>query len=569
MLGLDSQVQKWEQAARLIEENVEIVDQCINAIRVSLSQKIGWSQLNDYIKEDRNNGNPLAMMIHKLKLEENHVTILLYPKFVDEEEQTSAAETVDIDIGLSAHANAANYFSKRKKADEKKGKTIFAADQAYKSAEKRAKRDMKDMKVKSSLKQIRKPFWFEKFFWFISSDNYIVIAGREIRQNEIIYKRYLERTDLYFHADLHGASSVVVKNPSGGEVPPLTITQAQVFATSHSNAWRDKTVAPAYWVHANQVSKTAPSGEYISTGSFMIRGKKNLLPQCSLVMGLGILFCLSEYSILAHADDRKPKFFDDRDQDTSKENSNIQGGKVVNPPNSSINEENPDHQPQALAEEENSLDKENPEENQEDEENQEGEENQEDEDNQEVEDKTEDVENVEEEDEDNPEGEENAEDVENPEEDEEKPAEDEENLENEGDDEEEENPALENQQNTDEVNQNQKEKEGGSDSEGSLGEIDQDLVNFSVKLVREQPNVTSTKTTEQTTEQTTKKISAYERRQMKKQKQRGDKSPVLVKPEDKQSKESQKTAENEKTEKPPAKQIPIQYKKGQKAKLKK
>lgn len=39
-----------------------------------------------------------------------------------------------------------------------------------------------------------------------------------------------------------------------------------------------------------QVSKTAPTGEYLSTGSFMIRGKKNFLPPCYLVYGFGFLF---------------------------------------------------------------------------------------------------------------------------------------------------------------------------------------------------------------------------------------------------------------------------------------
>lgn len=43
-------------------------------------------------------------------------------------------------------------------------------------------------------------------------------------------------------------------------------------------------------LHRPQVSKTAPSGEYLPTGSFMIRGKKNFLPPQPLVMGFGFLF---------------------------------------------------------------------------------------------------------------------------------------------------------------------------------------------------------------------------------------------------------------------------------------
>ena len=48
----------------------------------------------------------------------------------------------------------------------------------------------------------------------------------------------------------------------------------------------------AYWVRPDQVSKTAPSGEYLTVGSFMIRGKKNFLPPSTLIMGFGFLFKL-------------------------------------------------------------------------------------------------------------------------------------------------------------------------------------------------------------------------------------------------------------------------------------
>lgn len=36
----------------------------------------------------------------------------------------------------------------------------------------------------------RKTMWFEKFLWFISSENYIVVAGRDAQQNEMLVKRY-------------------------------------------------------------------------------------------------------------------------------------------------------------------------------------------------------------------------------------------------------------------------------------------------------------------------------------------------------------------------------------------
>lgn len=79
----------------------------------------------------------------------------------------------------------------------------------------------------------------------------------------------------------------------------------------NSIAWEAKVVAGAWWVNNDQVSKTAPTGEYLTTGSFMIRGKKNYLPPCQLIMGLGFLFRLEDSSIERHKDERKVRVIDE------------------------------------------------------------------------------------------------------------------------------------------------------------------------------------------------------------------------------------------------------------------
>lgn len=60
-------------------------------------------------------------------------------------------------------------------------------------------------------------------------------------------------------------------------------------------------------MHHDQVSKSAPTGEYLTTGSFMVRGKKNYLTQSQLIMGLGIMFHLEDSSIERHKDERRVK----------------------------------------------------------------------------------------------------------------------------------------------------------------------------------------------------------------------------------------------------------------------
>lgn len=64
----------------------------------------------------------------------------------------------------------------------------------------------------------------------VSNGVILVIGGRDSQQNEMIVKRHLKPNDIYVHADLHGASSIVIKNPNGGPVPPRTLHEAGIMA---------------------------------------------------------------------------------------------------------------------------------------------------------------------------------------------------------------------------------------------------------------------------------------------------------------------------------------------------
>ena len=49
---------------------------------------------------------------------------------------------------------------------------------------------------------------FEKFLWCISSENYLMIGGRDQQQNEVIVKRYLRPG----HVSLHSIQTKQAKN---------------------------------------------------------------------------------------------------------------------------------------------------------------------------------------------------------------------------------------------------------------------------------------------------------------------------------------------------------------------
>lgn len=317
----------------LVEMNLPVVERALQVVRSALANQVDWTEIGIIVKEAQDAGDPVACAIKELKLQTNHITMLLKNPYISEEDQEEEEKKeiveekgkknknkdkgqnkklqrnkpmlVDVDLGLSAYANAKKYYDSKRSAEKKEQKTIEAADKAMKSAEKKTQQTLKEVQTVTTIQKARKVYWFEKFLWFVSSENYLVIAGRDQQQNEMIVKRYLRAGDIYVHADLHGATSCVIKNPSGNPIPPRTLTEAGTMAVCYSAAWDAKIVTSAWWVHHHQVSKTAPTGEYLTTGSFMIRGKKNFLPPSYLIMGFGFLFKVDEQSVFRHQGERK------------------------------------------------------------------------------------------------------------------------------------------------------------------------------------------------------------------------------------------------------------------------
>ena len=306
-----------KQKAELISRNQVLVDNAILAIQSAVANQMAWPDIKILLKEAESRGDPVASAIKQLKLEINHVSLLLHDPYQDSDNEPELKPMlIDIDLAHTAFGNARRYYNQKRSAAKKQQKTIESHDKALKSAEKKTKQTLKEVKAIHSINKLRKIYWFEKFYWFITSENYLVIGGRDQQQNEMIVKKYLKSGDIYVHADLTGASSVVIKNPGGGPVPPKTLAEAGTMAVAYSIAWDAKVVAGAWWVHHDQVSKTAPTGEYLTTGAFMIRGKKNYLPPSQLIMGLGFLFRLEESSVERHKDERKVKVLDDESEHT-------------------------------------------------------------------------------------------------------------------------------------------------------------------------------------------------------------------------------------------------------------
>ncbi|KAI2469751.1 hypothetical protein F4781DRAFT_209429 [Annulohypoxylon bovei var. microspora] len=334
--GLQEVQQLNVRKASAIEANVERVQEAIDAVNGLIQQGMDWEDIGKLIDRERRRNNPVAAIITSpLKLHENTITVLLGEAEEEEEEEDDASDTdsvssddsgyagteasmrkvrdnrlaVDVNLDLSPYANAREYYDEKKVAAVKAQKTMLQSETALKNAEQKISAELRKglKQEKPVLQPIRRQLWFEKFTWFISSDGYLVLGGKDAQQNEMLYRRYLKKGDVYVHADLHGAPSVIIKNSPNtpdAPIPPSTLSQAGSLSVCASSAWDSKAGMGAWWVNADQVSKSAPTGEFLGTGSFMVRGKKNFLPPAQLILGFALMFKISEESKAKHVKHR-------------------------------------------------------------------------------------------------------------------------------------------------------------------------------------------------------------------------------------------------------------------------
>ena len=194
--------------AQAIEANLEKVEEAIASVNALLSQGVEWKGVEVMIANAKRAGNPVAEIVGDLKLAEGVITLVLSEiqddgaadedendedLSQDEEESEDEADDnqavknktkrqeklrIDVNLSLSGWANARDYYNEKKTAAVKEEKTILASTKALKNTERKVLTDLKKglTKEKQLLRPVRQQVWFEKFYFFISSDGYLVLG---------------------------------------------------------------------------------------------------------------------------------------------------------------------------------------------------------------------------------------------------------------------------------------------------------------------------------------------------------------------------------------------------------
>jgi predicted ribosome quality control (RQC) complex YloA/Tae2 family protein len=174
----------------------------------------------------------------------------------------------DLDYTLSAQKNAEKYFEESKEAKRK----IEGAEQAIARLEKKVKELEEKKLISKELTKREEREWYEKFYWFFTSEGTLAIGGRSAQQNELINAKYFDEGDIFFHANVFGASFVVLKD--GSSASEKIKAEAAQFAACFSKAWDEgQSSVDVFSAKRDQVSKSQASG-YLATGSFLIKGER-------------------------------------------------------------------------------------------------------------------------------------------------------------------------------------------------------------------------------------------------------------------------------------------------------
>lgn len=135
--------------------------------------------------------------------------------------------------------------------------------------------------------------WYEKYRWFLTTDDVLAIGGRDSSSNSVLIRRHMTENDYIFHAEVNGSPFFILKNANNKTSADLSqsIIETAQATISFSRSWKDNlSSADAYWVYPSQVKKGAPTGQFLPKGAFIIEGKKNFVKNLEIKLAIGLSF---------------------------------------------------------------------------------------------------------------------------------------------------------------------------------------------------------------------------------------------------------------------------------------
>ncbi|WEL17821.1 Fibronectin-binding A domain protein [Halorhabdus sp. SVX81] len=294
------------EKAELLYANYDLVDEVLSTVQDARAAETPWDEIEATLSAGKDQGIPAAEAVRDVDGSEGTVTVQIDDHHIELDADTGVEKNADrlyqeakrIE-GKKAGAEEAIENTREQLEAVKQRREAWEAsdgdggDEADGESEEGA--DV-DWLTRESIPIRTSEEWYERFRWFHTSDGFLVIGGRNADENEELVKKYLDRGDLFFHTQAHGAPATILKATGPSEAPPDDISipvssqeEAAQFAISYSTLWKEgKYAGDVYCVGPDQVTKTPESGEYLEKGSFAIRGDRTYYDDTPVGVAVGI-----------------------------------------------------------------------------------------------------------------------------------------------------------------------------------------------------------------------------------------------------------------------------------------
>lgn len=268
--GLKKSAEQNREKAEKIYENYRLLERIKRQVENSLDED-GWEKTQEKLNESESED---AERVAALNKQNEFISI------------DTGEDNLKIYLFQDLEATASQYYDKAKESEKKIESAEEALEKTRKELEELEKEEIDTEEVLEDKTQKRKKQWFEKYRWFYSSEDYLVLCGRDAQTNDMLVKKHMDSNDLYFHADFDGAPSVVVKD--GKDAGDSTKLEAAKAAVTFSKTWKAGIGADtAYYVDPEQVTQNPESGEYLEKGAFVVRGDRDYMRNTSVEAWIG------------------------------------------------------------------------------------------------------------------------------------------------------------------------------------------------------------------------------------------------------------------------------------------
>ncbi|GIS73984.1 MAG: fibronectin-binding protein [Nitrosopumilaceae archaeon] len=265
---LETQISEQEKAIQTVKEKSKKITNVANSLYEMVSK--GIISIKDDLAQEILATNNAKLVIEK------GITIIIIED-----------EKIKINTNSPLQSIASVLFNQAKKQSG----AINSIQTIKEKTEKKLKKFQSQTQSERDLvvvSEIRKKNWYERYRWFMTTDGFLTIGGRDAASNSAVIRKHLDKNDRIFHGDFFGSPFFILKDAVNA--PDTTMNEIAAATVCFSRAWREGLYGvSAYWVHPDQVKKSAPSGEFLPKGSFTIEGQRNFIKSETLKLAVGII----------------------------------------------------------------------------------------------------------------------------------------------------------------------------------------------------------------------------------------------------------------------------------------